>query len=77
LATPSRSTSSAVAAEPASEPRVPPTPMNANSRFACPLRKVSAITDQKTDTTNMLNTLVQTKKARPVHTGSTPSRAAT
>lgn len=52
--------SAPVAAAPAIAPRVPPTPMNPKSRLACSLVKRSAISDQKTETTNRLNTLIQT-----------------
>ena len=69
--------SSAVAAEPEIEPSVPPTPMKPKSRFACPLRKPSAITDQNTDVTNTAYMLVHAKKRRPVHAspGEPASRA--
>ena len=73
---PRRGARSAVAPEPTIEPTVPPTPMKPKSRFACSLRKTSAMNDQKIETTNMLNTLVQTKKARPVQRSTTdPSPA--
>jgi hypothetical protein len=76
FAAPTLSTSSAVIAEPLIEPSVPPTAMKPKSRFACPLRKVSAMNCQNTDSTNRLKTLVQMKKPRPAHTVAPPLRHA-
>jgi hypothetical protein len=57
---PSRSASTAVTPDPVIDPSVPPTPMKPNSRFACSLRKTSAMKHQKTDVMKRLKTLVQT-----------------
>ena len=61
-----RRASVAVTALPAIDPNVPPTPMKPNSRFAWLPRNTSAMKHQKSDVTNRLNMLVQTKNARPV-----------
>ena len=60
--------STVVAADPVTDPSVPPTAMKPNNRFACSLRKKSAMKPQNTDTTNRSKTLVQMKKARPIQT---------
>ena len=68
----------AVAAEPSTEPSVPPTAMKPNSRLACSLRNESAMNAQKIDTTNRLKTLVHTKNTRPIQMSPTdPSAGAT
>src|SRR5260370_31826035 len=62
---PIRTANPAVKADPQIDPTVPPIPMNPNSRLPCSLRKLSAMKDQKTETTNRLYTLVQMKNTRP------------
>src|SRR5690348_11865291 len=63
---PIRGANDAVTADPMIDPNVPPTPMNPNIRFACSLRKLSAIRHQKIDVLNSAKTVIQTKNARPV-----------
>ena len=66
-------TRKAVIEEPTIPPRVPPTPMRPKSRRLWRSRKMSVMNDQKTETTNRLKTLIQTKKVRPTHTEAAPS----
>ena len=68
FAGPIQPTSAEVSPAPAMPPMVPPAPMNPNNRLPWLDVNTSAITDQKMDTTNMLNTDVHTKNTRPVHT---------
>src|SRR4029079_7959586 len=58
--------SAAVTADPMMEPRVPPTPINPNRRFACSLRNESAIRVQKIEVLNNAKTLVHSKTTRPI-----------
>ncbi len=62
LTRPSTSMRSVVIVAPSIAPSVPPAATNPKSRFPCPGRKTSVISDQKTETTNRLKTLVQMKK---------------
>ena len=49
-------------------PTVAPAAMKPNSRLPCSELNRSTIIAQNTDTTNRLNTDVQTKKTRPIQT---------
>src|SRR5690242_2730927 len=51
--------------EPTMLPIVPPAPIKPNSRVLCDVEKTSVMTDQNSDTANMLNIAVHTKKTRP------------
>ena len=66
-AMPSFFAKSAVMADPANAPTVPPTLIKPYSRFPCSLRKLSDMKPQNTDTTNKLKTLVQMKKTGASH----------
>src|SRR3977135_1980770 len=72
FAVPSGAASKAVSVGPASAPQLPPADTNPNRRCACCGRNRSTIRLQKSDTTNRLKTLTQTKKARATAGGATP-----
>ena len=55
-------------AEPTIAPSVAPAAMKPNSRLPCSELKMSTTIAQKIETTNRLNTDIQMKKTRPIHT---------
>src|SRR5690606_40144261 len=59
--------SDAVDDEPTTAPSVAPAASGPNRRLPCSLSKTSTISAQNSETTNRLNTDVQTKKTRPIH----------
>jgi hypothetical protein len=65
-AVPSPPASHCVSNGPMIAPALPPAAMGPNRRRASSPRKMSAMKLQKTDTTNMLNTLSQTKNVAAV-----------
>src|SRR5213594_3150236 len=64
FAVPSGAASKAVSVGPASAPQLPPAERKPNRRAACSGRNKSTMRLQKSDTTNRLKTLTQTKNAR-------------
>ena len=72
FAVPSGAARKAVSVGPASAPQLPPAERKPNRRADCSGRNKSAMRLQKSDTTNRLKTLTQTKKARATAGGATP-----
>src|SRR6266446_1501597 len=72
FADPNGAASKAVSVGPASAPQLPPAERKPNRRAACSGRNKSTMRLQKSDTTNRLKTLTQTKKARATAGGATP-----
>src|SRR5438093_4759199 len=64
FAVPNGAASSAVSVGPASTPQLPPADTKPKRRSACSGRNKSSMRLQKSDTTNKLKTLTQTKNAR-------------
>src|SRR5438128_10108894 len=60
--------SDAVTLDPTMAPSVAPAAINPNSLLPCSELKISTTIDQKIETTNKLNTDIQIKKNRPIHT---------
>src|SRR2546422_597631 len=72
FAVPNGAASKAVSVGPASAPQLPPAERKPNRRAACSGRNKSTMRLQKSDTTNRLKTLTQTKKARATAGAATP-----